>query len=163
MPPRRPVCSYHRTLPDRIASPAHGYSVPVKLLNLDHVAIAVHDLDRAVADYARRYGVSPMYREVIEEQGVEEAMLPVGGSYVQLIAALHPDTPVGRFLDRRGEGLHHIAYSVVDIVAALAHLKAEGARLVDEVPRVGGRSTRIAFVHPKGGNQTLVELVEYSL
>lgn len=134
----------------------------MKLLNLDHVAIAVRDLDQAVADYGRRYGVSPMYREVVEEQGVEEAMLPVGGSFIQLIAALRPDTPVGRFLERRGEGLHHIAYAVVDIVAALAHLKSEGARLVDEVPRTGGRGTRIAFVHPKGGNQTLVELVEYS-
>lgn len=150
------------TLPERTGNPVPGYSVPVKLLNLDHVAIAVHDLDRAVAEYSRRYGVSPMYREVVEEQGVEEAMLPVGGSFVQLITALDPDTPVGRFLGRRGEGLHHIAYAVVDIVAALAHLKAEGARLVDEVPRNGGRGTRIAFVHPKGGNQTLVELVEYS-
>ncbi len=135
----------------------------MKLLNLDHVAIAVHDLDQAIADYGRRYGVSPMHREVVEEQGVEEAMLPVGGSFVQLITALRPDTPVGRFLERRGEGLHHIAYAVVDIVAALAHLEAEGARLVDEVPRIGGRGAQIAFVHPKGGNQTLVELVEYSL
>ena len=102
-----------------------------------------------------------MYREVVEEQGVEEAMIPVGGSFVQLLAPLGPDTPVGRFLDRRGEGLHHLAYTVVDIEAALAHLKAEGARLVDEAPRRGGRGTRIAFVHPRGGNQTLIELVEY--
>ena len=134
----------------------------MKLLNLDHVAIAVHDLDQALDDYRRRYGVAPMYREAVEEQGVEEAMLPVGGSFVQLLAALAPDTPVGRFLERRGEGLHHVAYAVVDIEAALAHLKAGGARLVDEAPRRGGRGTRIAFVHPKGGNHTLVELVEYS-
>lgn len=140
---------------------ANNYAVPVKLLNLDHVAIAVRDLDQALDEYRRRYGVAPMYREVVEEQGVEEAMLPVGGSFVQLLAALHPDTPVGRFLERRGEGLHHLAYAVVDIDAALAHLKAEGARLVDEAPRTGGRGTRIAFVHPFGGNQTLVELVEY--
>ena len=142
---------------------APGYADPVKLLNLDHVAIAVHDIDQAIEDYRRKYGVAPMYREVVEQQGVEEAMLPVGGSFVQLLAALHPDTPVGKFLERRGEGLHHIAYAVVDIDAALSHLKAEGARLVDEAPRTGGRDTRIAFVHPKGGNQTLVELVEYSL
>ena len=135
----------------------------MKLLNLDHVAIAVQDLDQAAEDYRRRYGVMPIYREVVEEQGVEEAMLPIGGSFVQLLGALHPDTPVGRFLERRGEGLHHVAYAVVDIEAALAHLKAEGARLVDKAPRTGGRGTRIAFVHPKGGNQTLVELVEYSL
>lgn len=134
----------------------------MKLLNLDHVAIAVHDLDRAIAEYGRRYGVSPMFREVVEEQGVEEAMLPVGGSFVQLLAPLDPDTPVGRFLRRRGEGLHHVAYAVADIEAALAHLESEGARLVDRSPRNGGRGARIAFVHPKGGNQTLVELVEHS-
>ncbi|WP_420611964.1 methylmalonyl-CoA epimerase [Candidatus Spongiisocius sp.] len=132
----------------------------MKLLNLDHVAIAVRDLDRTLEDYRRRYGIEPLYREVVEDQGVEEAMLPVGGSFVQLIAPLDPDTPVGRFLERRGEGMHHLAFAVVDIEAALAHLKAEGARLVDETPRIGGRGTRIAFVHPKGGNQTLVELVE---
>ena len=132
----------------------------MKLLNLDHVAIAVRDLDRALEDYRRRYGIEPLYREVVEDQGVEEAMLPVGGSFVQLLAAPGADTPVGRFLERRGEGMHHLAFAVVDIEAALAHLKAEGARLVDETPRTGGRGTRIAFVHPKGGNQTLVELVE---
>ena len=133
----------------------------MKLLNLDHVAIAVRDLDRAVDEYRSRYGVSPLYREVVRDQGVEEAMIPIGGSFVQLLAALDPDTPVGRFLERRGEGLHHIAFAVIDIEAALAHLEAEGARLVDETPRIGGRGTRIAFVHPQGGNQTLIELVEY--
>ena len=133
----------------------------MKLLNLDHAAIAVRDLDRAVDEHRRRYRTAPMYREVVEEQGVEEAMIPIGGSFVQLLAPLGPDTPVGRFLERRGEGLHHLAYTVVDIEAALAHLKAEGARLVDEQPRRGGRGTRIAFVHPRGGNQTLIELVEY--
>lgn len=132
----------------------------MKLLNLDHVAIAVHDLDRTLDEYRRRYGIEPLYREVVEDQGVEEAMLAVGGSFVQLIAPLAVDTPVGRFLERRGEGLHHLGFAVVDIEAALAHLKAEGALLVDETPRTGGRGTRIAFVHPKGGNQTLVELVE---
>ena len=132
----------------------------MKLLNLDHVAIAVRDLDRALDEYRRRYGIEPLYREVVEEQGVEEAMLAVGGSFVQLLQPLGPDTPVGRFLERRGEGLHHIGYAVVDIDAALAHLKAMGARLVDETPRIGGRGARIAFVHPEGGNQTLVELVE---
>ena len=132
----------------------------MKLLNLDHVAIAVRDLDRALDEYRRRYGIEPLYREVVEEQGVEEAMLAVGGSFVQLLQPLGPDTPVGRFLERRGEGLHHIGYAVVDIDAALAHLKAAGARLVDETPRIGGRGARIAFVHPEGGNQTLVELVE---
>ena len=132
----------------------------MKLLNLDHVAIAVRDLDQALDEYRRRYGIEPLYREVVEDQGVEEAMLAVGGSFLQLLEPLHADTPVGRFLERRGEGMHHLAFAVVDIEAALAHLKAEGALLVDETPRIGGRGTRIAFVHPKGGNQTLVELVE---
>ena len=133
----------------------------MKLLNLDHVAIAVNDLDAAIADYRRRYAVEPSYREVVEDQGVEEAMVPVGGSYVQLLGALSPETPVGRFLATHGEGLHHIAYSVVDIELALAHLQAEGAGLIDETPRIGGRGARIAFVHPKGGNGTLIELVEH--
>ncbi len=141
--------------------PGHRVTLSaVKLLNLDHVAIAVRDLDRALDEYRRRYGIEPMYREVVEDQGVEEAMLAVGGSFIQLLEPLNADTPVGRFLERRGEGMHHVAFAVVDIEAALAHLKAEGARLVDETPRTGGRGTRIAFVHPKGGNQTLVELVE---
>ena len=134
---------------------------PMKLLNLDHVAIAVHDLDAAIDDYRRRYGVEPMYRETVEEQGVEEAMLPVGGSYVQLLAPLSPDSPVGKFLERHGEGMHHIAYAVVDIRRALEHLEQEGARLIDRTPRTGGRGALIAFVHPKGGNGTLVELVEH--
>ena len=141
--------------------PGHRVTLSaVKLLNLDHVAIAVRDLDRALDEYRRRYGIEPMYREVVEDQGVEEAMLAVGGSFIQLLEPLDADTPVGRFLERRGEGMHHVAFAVVDIEAALAHLKAEGARLVDETPRTGGRGMRIAFVHPKGGNQTLVELVE---
>ncbi len=133
----------------------------MKLLNLDHVAIAVNDLDAAIDDYRRRYRVEPLYREVVEDQGVEEAMLPVGGSFVQLLMPLSPDSPVGKFLASNGEGMHHIAYAVIDIQAALAHLVAEGARLVDETPRIGGRGARIAFVHPKGGNGTLIELVEH--
>ena len=128
--------------------------------NLDHVALAVRDLDAALADYARLFGAKPMYREVVSEQGVEEAMIAVGGSFIQLLQPLHDDTPVGRFIAARGEGMHHIALAVADIEAALAHLKAEGSRLIDEEPRVGGRGARIAFVHPKSFAGTLVELVE---
>ena len=126
--------------------------------NLDHVAIAVHDLDASIADYERLYKVAPLYREVVTDQGVEEAMLPVGGSFVQLLRPLSIDSPVGRFLDKHGEGLHHIAFAVPDIDEALDHLRAEGARLVDGTPRTGGRGARIAFVYPARG--TLVELVE---
>ncbi len=128
--------------------------------NLDHVAIAVRDLDEAIAGYRRLYGVEPLYRETVEPQGVEEAMIAVGGSFVQLLQPLGPETPVGRFLERRGEGLHHLAFAVADIDAALAHLKAEGARLIDEEPRLGGRGARIAFVHPAELTGTLIELVE---
>lgn len=133
----------------------------MKLLNLDHVAIAVRDLDASLEDYRRRYGAEPLYREVVAGQGVEEAMLAVGGSFVQLLTPLGADTPVGKFLDKRGEGMHHLAFAVTDIDDALAHLRREGARLVDEIPRIGGRGTKIAFVHPQGGNQTLIELVEH--
>ncbi len=132
----------------------------VKLLNLDHVGIAVHDLDRAVEGYRVRYGVSPLYREVVETQGVEEAMIPVGGSFVQLLAPLDGESPVSRFLERRGEGVHHLAFLVADIDAALEHLKSEGANLVDETPRPGGRGARIAFVHPADLTGTLIELME---
>ena len=128
--------------------------------NLDHVAIAVTDLDASLAEYARLYGSEPLYREVVEQQGVEEAMIAVGGSFIQLLQPLGPETPVGRFLNARGEGLHHIALAVSDIDAALAHLAAEGARLIDDEPRIGGRGARIAFVHPKQFAGTLVELVE---
>jgi methylmalonyl-CoA/ethylmalonyl-CoA epimerase len=132
----------------------------VLLLNLDHVAVAVADLDEAIERFRSRYGVEPDYREVVEEQGVEEAMIPLGGSYIQFLQPLGPDTPVGRYLERRGEGLHHVAYAVPDIEAALTHLASEGAELIDAEPRIGGRGTRIAFVHPRGGNGVLTELVE---
>lgn len=128
--------------------------------NLDHVAIAVEDLDKAIDEYRRLYGAEPLYREVVEEQGVEEAMVAVGGSFIQLLRPLASETPVGKFIASRGEGMHHIALAVSDIDAALDHLKNEGARLVDEVPRIGGRGARIAFVHPKAFAGTLVELVE---
>ena len=134
----------------------------MKLLNLDHVAIAVEDLDDAIDGYRSRYNVEPLYREVVEDQGVEEAMIPVGGSFVQLLQPLGPETPVGLFLSKSGEGLHHIAFVVASIEAALEHLANQGAQLVDTEPRPGGRGTRIAFVHPADLGGTLIELVELS-
>lgn len=128
--------------------------------NLDHVAVAVEDLDAALSEYERLFGGVALYREIVETQGVEEAMVAVGGSFVQLLQPLSPESPVGRFLERRGEGMHHIAFAVSDIDAALAHLRSEGARLVDEEPRPGGRGARIAFIHPAEFAGTLVELVE---
>ncbi len=134
----------------------------MKLLNLDHVGIAVHDLDAALADYKQRYGVEPLHREVSEGQGVEEAMLPIGGSFIQLLMPLSPETTVARFLERNGEGLHHVAFAVADIDAALESLISQGARLIDPVAKKGGRGARIAFVHPKDLTGTLIELVELS-
>lgn len=132
----------------------------MKLLNLDHVGIAVEDLDAALDGYRSRYGVEALHRERVEAQGVEEAMIPVGGSFVQLLQPLGPDTPVGRFLERHGEGLHHVAYAVANIDVALEHLESEGARLIDRQARSGGRGARIAFVHPADLAGTLIELVE---
>ena len=132
----------------------------VKILNLDHVAIAVEDLDAAIDGYRQKYNVEPLYREIVEEQGVEEAMIPAGGSFVQLLQPLGPETPVGKFVSKNGEGLHHVAYAVANIESALEHLANQGARLIDTEPRVGGRGARIAFVHPADLTGTLIELVE---
>lgn len=132
----------------------------MRLINIDHVAVAVHDLDAAIAEYERQYGVQPLYREVVADQGVEEAMLPVGASHVQLLQPLAPDTPVGRFLAKHGEGLHHLAFAVPSIDQALDHLAAEGVRLIDRAPRTGGDGRPIAFVHPTALASTLIELVE---
>jgi methylmalonyl-CoA epimerase len=132
----------------------------VLVYNLDHVGVAVHDLDASIDGYRKRYGVEPIHREVVASQGVEEALLPVGGSFVQLLQPTEASSPVGRFLTKRGEGLHHLAYAVLDIEVALRHLRGQGARLIDESPRPGGRGAKIAFVHPADLTGTLIELVE---
>jgi methylmalonyl-CoA epimerase len=133
----------------------------IALTDIDHVAIAVADLDGAVETYRRLLGIEPAHRERVGSQGVDEVLFDVGSSCIQLLGALGPDTPVGRFLKRRGPGLHHVAYRVEDLGAALEHLRAEGARLIDDAPRDGSRNTRIAFVHPSATGGTLVELVEH--
>jgi methylmalonyl-CoA/ethylmalonyl-CoA epimerase len=130
------------------------------LTQIDHVGIAVEDLDAAVEHYRRTLGVEPTYRERIDPQGVEEVLLAVGSSFIQLLGALGPDTPVGRFLERRGPGVHHIGYRVDDVAATLDHLRGEGIELIDRTPRPGSRGTTIAFVHPKAMGGVLVELVE---
>ena len=132
----------------------------MRLTQIDHVGIAVPDLDAAVEHYRRTFGIEPSYRERMQDQGVEEVLFAVGESYVQLLGALGPQTPVGRFLERRGPGVHHVAYRVQSVADALEDLRATGVPLVDEVPRPGSRGTRIAFVHPKGVGGVLVELVE---
>ena len=130
------------------------------LTDVDHVGIAVTDLEAAVDEYRRAFGVEPVHRERVEDQGVDEVLFKVGTSYIQLLAALGPDTPVGKFLERRGEGVHHVGYRVADINRTLDQLRAAGVPLVDEAPRPGSRGTTVAFAHPKGFRGVLVELVQ---
>lgn len=129
-------------------------------LRIEHIALAVADLEAAIAHYASVWGLEVEHRERVDDQGVEEAILPIGDSYLQLLGATDPETTVGRFLATRGEGLHHIAYEVDDLAATLADLKAKGVPLIDEVPRLGGRGHTVAFVHPKGNHGLLVELIQ---
>ena len=130
------------------------------ILEIDHIGIAVEDLEAAVERYRRVFGIEPTHRERVEDQGVDEVLFPVGASFIQLLGALGPDTPVGAFLARRGPGIHHVGYRVEDVAAALGRLRSDGVRLIDEAPRRGSRGTSIAFVHPKGMEGVLVELVE---
>jgi methylmalonyl-CoA/ethylmalonyl-CoA epimerase len=130
------------------------------LEDIDHVGIAVVDLEAAVDHYRRAFGIEPVHRETVADQGVEEVLFQAGTSFIQLLGALGPDTPVGRFLEKRGEGVHHVGYRVEDVAAALARLKEQAIPLVDETPRRGSRGTTVAFVHPKGMGGVLVELVQ---
>ena len=130
------------------------------LTEIDHVAIAVRDLDAAVAWYRDALGAEVEHRETVERDGVEEALLAVAESYVQLLSPTRDDSPVAKFLDKRGEGLHHVGYRVEDCAAALEAMVQAGATPIDEAPRPGSRNTTIAFVHPKGAFGTLIELVE---
>jgi methylmalonyl-CoA/ethylmalonyl-CoA epimerase len=135
------------------------------LTRIDHVGIACRDLDRAISFYESTFGLAVVSRERHEDQGVTEAMLrvadaPVGTSYVQLLEPLGPDTPVGRFLARRGEGVHHVGYGVTDITAALEAIGATGVRLIDSRPRHGSMGASIAFLHPKDVGGVLTELVQ---
>ncbi|MBP2705219.1 methylmalonyl-CoA epimerase [Microbispora sp. RL4-1S] len=135
------------------------------LLRIDHVGIACHDLEEKISFYESVFGLTVVSREVNEEQGVREAMLHVadgdgGASYVQLLEPLSPDTAVGKFLAKRGEGVHHIGYGVADVTTALAEIGAKGVRLVDERPRHGSMGASIAFLHPKDVGGVLTELVE---
>ncbi len=130
------------------------------LTEIDHVAIAVNDLEAAVAYYAAAFGATVEHREVVESDGVEEALLRVADSYVQLLTPTRPDSPVAKALAKRGEGLHHIGYRVKDCGAALDAVIAAGGTGIDKAPRPGSRGTTVAFVHPKGSFGTLIELVQ---
>jgi methylmalonyl-CoA epimerase len=132
----------------------------VILTEIDHVAIAVHDLEAAISYYQRAFGATVAHREVVESDGVEEALLKVAESYIQLLTPTRPDSPVAKSLEKRGEGLHHIGYRVANCADALAQMIAAGATPLDKAPRPGSRGTTVAFIHPKGSFGTLIELVQ---
>ena len=127
---------------------------------IDHVAIAVNDLEAAIKYYDEVFGATVDHREVVESDGVEEALLKVAESYVQLLTPTRDDSPVAKYLASKGEGLHHIGYRVKDCAAALQAIKDAGGRVIDEAPRPGSRGTTVAFVHPKTSFGTLIELVQ---
>jgi methylmalonyl-CoA epimerase len=130
------------------------------LTEIDHVAIAVRDLEAAIDYYQRAFGATVDHREVVESDGVEEALLKVAESYIQLLTPTREDSPVAKAIDKRGEGLHHIGYRVADCGEALESMRAAGATPIDQAPRPGSRGTTVAFVHPKGSFGTLIELVQ---
>jgi methylmalonyl-CoA epimerase len=139
----------------------HGNrSEPSTITEIDHVAIAVRDLDAAIAWHQSALGARVAHRERIEHDGVEEALLKVAESFIQLLSPTTDSSPVARFLERNGEGIHHVGYRVADCAAALEKMRAAGAQLIDAMPRAGSRGTTVAFVHPRSAFGTLIELVQ---
>jgi methylmalonyl-CoA epimerase len=130
------------------------------LTEIDHVAIAVLDLDAAIAWYEDVFGAIVEHREVVESDGVAEALLRVADSYIQLLTPTRDESPVAKYLEKKGEGLHHVGYRVSNCAVALEAVKASGGRVIDDAPRPGSRGTIVAFVHPKTSFGTLIELVE---
>ena len=127
---------------------------------IDHIGVAVEDLDAAIARYEGSLGMPLVHRETVEEQGVEAVLLDVGDGHVELLSPLGPETPVGKFLAKKGAGLHHVAYAVTDIEATLASLKEKGVDLIDTESRTGIRGSRVAFVHPRSTGSVLTEIVQ---
>lgn len=127
---------------------------------IDHVGIAVADLDSAIALYEKTLGMPLVHREKVAEQGVEAVLLDVGDGHIELLEPLSEDTPVGKFLAKKGPGLHHVAYAVADVSAALAELAEQGIELIDNEPRRGIRDSRVAFLHPKSTGGVLTEIVQ---
>jgi len=130
------------------------------LTEIDHIALAVKDLEAAITYYQNAFGATVDHREVVESDGVEEALLKVAESYIQLLTPTRPDSPVAKAIEKRGEGLHHIGYRVNNCAEALAAMIAAGATAIDKAPRPGSRGTTVAFMHPKGSFGTLIELVQ---
>jgi methylmalonyl-CoA/ethylmalonyl-CoA epimerase len=129
---------------------------------IDHVGIAVEDIDAAIALYDQQYDLELVHREIVEEQGVEAVLLDVGENHIELIAPLGPETTVAKFIAKNGPGMHHVAYQVEDIEAEIARLTASGIRMIDREPRTGIRGSRVAFLHPKSTAGVLTELTEPS-
>ncbi len=127
---------------------------------IDHIGVAVEDIDAAIALYRDSFAMELAHRETVEEQGVEAILLDVGDGHVELLAPLGPDTPVGKYMAKNGAGLHHVAYAVEDIDATLEQLEAAGLQLIDSKPRVGIRGSRVAFLHPRSTGGVLTEIVE---
>jgi methylmalonyl-CoA/ethylmalonyl-CoA epimerase len=127
---------------------------------IDHIGVAVEDLDAAIELYKQQFQMAEQHREVVEEQGVEAVLLEIGEGHVELLKPLDPETAVGKFLASRGPGLHHVAYQTSDIDAALEQVRAAGLELIDETPRIGIRGSRVAFLHPKATGGVLTEIVE---
>jgi methylmalonyl-CoA/ethylmalonyl-CoA epimerase len=127
---------------------------------IDHVGVAVDDLDQAISLYEKTFEMHLAHRETVESQGVEAALLDVGDGHVELLRPLAPDTAVGKFIEKRGPGLHHVAYAVGDIDAALTSLSEAGVELIDSEARIGIRGSRVAFVHPRSTGSVLTEIVE---
>lgn len=127
---------------------------------IDHIGVAVSDLESSIALFTGAFNMPLVHREVVSEQGVEAVLLDVGEGHVELLAPLGEDTPVGKFLAKRGPGLHHVAYQVGDVAAELERLREQGVRLIDEQPRVGIRDSRVAFLHPSATGGVLTEIVQ---
>jgi methylmalonyl-CoA/ethylmalonyl-CoA epimerase len=127
---------------------------------IDHIGVAVEDIDAALALYRDGFEMELAHRETVESQGVEAVLLDVGDGHVELLAPLGPDTPVGKYMAKNGAGLHHVAYAVDDIDAALKSIAAAGIQLIDSEPRVGIRDSRVAFLHPRSTGGVLTEIVE---
>jgi methylmalonyl-CoA epimerase len=143
-----------------VANQEAGEGYGSLLTEIDHVAIAVNDLDAAIEWYREAFGATVAHREVVQSDGVEEALLAVAESYVQLLTPTRDDSTVAKYLEKRGEGIHHVGYRVDDCGAALEAIKKMGGKVLDEVPRPGSRGTTVAFVHPKTSFGTLIELVQ---
>ena len=137
-----------------------GAITPAVFESIDHIGVAVEDLEAAISLYEETLGMPLVHRETVEEQGVEAVLLDVGDGHVELLRPLGEDTAVGKFLAKKGPGLHHVAYAVEDIEAALASLKENGVELIDETPRTGIRNSRVAFCHPRSTGSVLTEIVQ---